>query len=503
MNIKVHKDYSDELIQKVFVKEGLGTVKNKEEFCEIFKAAKEKICLVCENGLSTELLKALAMTSARKYVIVRELEEEKYQTLSELLIVREVSNISGNYAIIDGSKIIFFDKNLNFNLVSDVKVAQKASSLFIKEFWDNANFEYVGKKQVAAETTFDIAPIYSEGKFIIDDAFSGNLQTVLEQSTEAYYKGKAKIGTFEKICIKDIRNNEEVISNITHQELIYAPELSVDAVKNADGYFYLNFGVEGYSLSPEKQKNHYFAIGADSLNVGTKYKFYLKEKFANLVGKTCLDVKGNPLVVEENVVVSKNVSVDLNKERLILEATEDLREGMLQSIDSKIFDYEGFAKNVVFDIALNLKKKKFTQKAKIYTQYEQIVAGLEKFRKTAIEFCKQNDKKKFIEKLEELSIKFTTVAEYETIVEKLKNIVENINSYDRGEIDEDLQDVSKSNKKVKILDGYRKQDLNEDLPKYGVMYQDGDRYEYVLRDKKDLQESIRETKGKKVEFFLE
>ena len=43
MNIKVHKDYSDELIQKVFVKEGLGTVKNKEEFCEIFKAAKEKI----------------------------------------------------------------------------------------------------------------------------------------------------------------------------------------------------------------------------------------------------------------------------------------------------------------------------------------------------------------------------------------------------------------------------------------------------------------------------
>ena len=33
------KDYSDELIQKVFVKEGLGFVKNKEEFCEIFKAA--------------------------------------------------------------------------------------------------------------------------------------------------------------------------------------------------------------------------------------------------------------------------------------------------------------------------------------------------------------------------------------------------------------------------------------------------------------------------------
>ena len=35
MNIKVHKDYSDELIQKVFVEEGLGAVKNKEEFCEI------------------------------------------------------------------------------------------------------------------------------------------------------------------------------------------------------------------------------------------------------------------------------------------------------------------------------------------------------------------------------------------------------------------------------------------------------------------------------------
>ena len=29
MNIKVHKDYSDELIQKVFIEEGLGAVKNK------------------------------------------------------------------------------------------------------------------------------------------------------------------------------------------------------------------------------------------------------------------------------------------------------------------------------------------------------------------------------------------------------------------------------------------------------------------------------------------
>lgn len=66
MNIKVHKDYSDELIQKVFVKEGLGTVKNKEEFCEIFKAAKEKICLVCRKRLSTEHFKSISMTSAEK-----------------------------------------------------------------------------------------------------------------------------------------------------------------------------------------------------------------------------------------------------------------------------------------------------------------------------------------------------------------------------------------------------------------------------------------------------
>jgi hypothetical protein len=100
-------------------------------------------------------------------------------------------------------------------------------------------------------------------------------------------------------------------------------------------------------------------------------------------------------------------------------------------------------------------------------------------------------------------VDFKTVSEYESIVKKLKDIIDEINSYDKGEIDGDLQDVSKINKKHKTLEDYKKQELHEDLPIYGVLYQDGDKYEYVLRDKQDLQESIKETKGKKVEFFLE
>lgn len=503
MNIELHKNCSDELIQKVFVKEGLGKVKSKEEFCEILKAAKEKICLVCENGLSAELLKALANTSARKYVIVREIDETKYQTLSELLIVREVSNISGNYAVVDNSEILFFDEDLNFNSVEDYNVIKKVFSLFIKEFWDNANFEYVGKKQAAAETTFDIAPIYSEEKFIIDDAFSGDMQMVLDGSTEMFCKGKGKIGTAEKIYIKDIVKNSDVISGITNQELFYAPNLSTDAVKSNNNFFLLNFEPSSYTLSPEKQQNRFFAIEVDSLQIGTKFKFYLKEKVENLVGKMCLDINGNPIEIKDSMVVSKNVSVDLNKERLILEATDDLREGMLQSIDAKIFDYDGFAKAVVFDIALILKKKKFSQKAKIYTQYNQIVDGLERYKKTAITFCEQNNKTKFVGKLNDLNVNFDTVSKYESIVVKLHEIVEEINSYEKGEIDEDLQAVSSSNKKIQILEEYKKQSLSEDLPKYGILYQDGDRFEYVLKEKGDLQDSVKEMNGKKTEFFLE
>lgn len=502
MNIKIHKNYSDELVQKVFVKEGLGRVKNKDEFCELLKSAKEKICLVCENGLTSELLKVLALAPARKYVIVREIEEVKYQTLSELLIVREVPNISGHYAIVDNAKTIFFDEELNYNLVDDVKVAQKVSSLFIKEFWDNANFEYVGKKQVAADTTFDIAPIYSDGRFIIDDAFSGNMQTILDESTENYFKGKGKVGTASKIYVKDISKNADVITAISNQELFYTPDLSVNAVKTDGGYFILNFGSGEYNLSPEKQQNHFFAIGVDSLQVGTKFKFYLKEKVENLVGKTCLDSNGMPIVVKESIVIPKSVSVDLSKERLILEATDELREGMLKTIDAGIFERDGYAKEVVFDIDLLLKKRKFMQRAKIYSQYEQIVAGLERYKKSAIDFCEQNDKKKFIGELEKIDLNINTVNVYQTVVENLKGIISEINSYDKGEIDEDLQAVSKSNKKHKILEDYKTQVLSEDLPKYGVLYQDGDRYEYVLKTKDDLEYAIKEMNGKKAEFFL-
>ena len=56
---------------------------------------------------------------------------------------------------------------------------------------------------------------------------------------------------------------------------------------------------------------------------------------------------------------------------------------------------------------------------------------------------------------------------------------------------------------IQILEEYKKQSLSEDLPKYGILYQDGDRFEYILKDKRDLQDSVKEMNGKKTEFFLE
>lgn len=500
--ISILKSYADELVSNVFVKESSGTIQGEEYLKSIFEKAESKICIVCESNMNSHLLSLLLNVKARKYLIVGQIEESKYKTISQSLVAREVPNISGNYLIVDGKTLVFFDKDLNILPISDASVAKKIESIFIKEFWDNATFEFISNKQAAADTTFDIAPIYSDEKVLIDDAFDDKFESIIRNpivlgSSEKIITTNAKV-----VVLKDLHMNQEFLMNSPQQQIYFAPQLPADFIKAGDDWFVFNCNVCDYNSSPEHKSNRYFAISTGDVKAGLLYTFKHFERVDCLVDKECLDIVGNNLVVHEKIVKDKSISVDLYKAASLDLVSGEMLEGMLEKIDSQIFGFDGYAKEVEFHINVVVKKKTFIQKAKIYSVYASESNSIEQYIKMAVSFCNSNNNKKLADEIKQIDLSFNSVDSYNKLVMKLKNIAMKANSYDRGDIDEDLQAVQHGSKKRPVLSEYKANNISRDLPMYGILYQSGDKYEYELNSKDDLQAAVKEMTGYSVEYFL-
>ena len=102
-----------------------------------------------------------------------------------------------------------------------------------------------------------------------------------------------------------------------------------------------------------------------------------------------------------------------------------------------------------------------------------------------------------------MSIGFSTKREYQAILDTFSQYTRESNNYDTGEVDNDLVDVSKGKKKKKQAPQINISVPSADLPKYGVLYEEGDKFEYVLKNELLLQQAIEELKGKQIDFLLE
>lgn len=92
--LKLKKSFKDVLMRNVFVAESNGKLTNTESALrEAFTCAKEKVCIVLENGMTTVIAQMLCEVKARKYVIVPKIEEASYQKLKNEIIAREVDGI--------------------------------------------------------------------------------------------------------------------------------------------------------------------------------------------------------------------------------------------------------------------------------------------------------------------------------------------------------------------------------------------------------------------------
>ncbi len=502
--IIIRKDFSNVELRNIFIKVQDGSNSVKDELSSLISNANEKVCYVCEDRANSEVLAMFNNSPARKYIVTSKIEEAKHSSIKDTLIAREVADIKGHYVIIDNTAVVFIDDNLNGVVVKGNEKVEKVLSIFIKEFWDNAKFEYIQEKKPAAETTFDIPPIYSENGVIVDEAFGDVISNLLNNSGVYSYFSKidSKFSNAQLI-IKSIKDNKAFLETTNNEKILYVPSLTTSAISVAEKQYIFNFDIAEYDRLPERKSNRLFAVETEEIKLGKTYRFNKKMQYADLVGKEILTTDEANISIVINDSVQKSVAVDLKMQDYILECDEEGQETQLEKLQSKMFEYNGYACNIDFIIDLILKKKSFTHQAKIYGEYEKAKTSCEHAKSQLVRYCEETKNKKLKRKIEELSAAFSTKEEYEKIRELLKGYISEANNYDDGEVDSDIEAVSKSNKKKKQAPQINITIPTGDLPKYGDLYEQSNRFEYVLNDENNLQLAIKEMSGKQIEFFLE
>ena len=499
-SITLKKQYGDDNLHNVFelVKTKSGSTKfNIEEF---LSKAKETVCIVLESGMNDELAKKLsAIKEARIYVLVPRIDENKYAKLRGKAIVREVPNIKGNYCVIDDKVLLLFDKAMNGIVVESQDSISTVKKIFEREFWENATEEFIEAKRPCADRTFDVPPIYNSNDVVIDDGFGETtpLKQMIDQAKTVAYTGKVATGANHNIVLNKIKANSDCLKNSSKENIYYYPQLPFCFLEHSGDTYAVNFDIAEYDKLPEKAKGSLFAVKVDSVNFGDYYKFNKHKTIGELVGQTVIDADGESIEIKDCAEENRKIPVDLKLAREFekMESDPETLEARLDKRDVKLLTTNHTAKQVIFNIELQIQTKTISKRADVYNQFKKANEAYT---------SKLKELGNFVEKLKDKNIKkgfsslstaiFATVEEYYSAAEALNAFIdEKINNKDAlGEI-LGSKKASKSIAKLKIAE------ITMDVPKFGELYQQNNEYEYVLRSVNDLDSAISEMKSAGIE----
>lgn len=495
--LKVNKTYNDVALNNIFVKTAGGNFTDvADKLRSAVSCAAEKICIVLEKGLSDEIAQMLTDCQARKYIIVPTIEESKFAKISENMIVREVDNIKGNYAIIDEKELFLFDNTLLGTVITSPKAVETIRQLFLKEFWENGQAEYIKEKGKCAEITFDIPPIYGNDEFLLDESFEGRteIQKLLDNAKAVGCIGKAFSSHVESLIIKDAKSNKNYLETATDENIYLVPELPFSTVNDGYDNYILNFNPEDYAVLPEKGRGRLFAVKCNELRLGTTYQFYRHKTVAELLNTEILSITGNPLHIDRHREENKKIDADLRMAREYSRMDDETLETRLEKKHPDIFDIDGYASEVCFNIEVCLLKHTFNKRAAVYNDYLKAESEItQKLKEIEIRKDKTNlgVVREYLTKLP----KIDTAAAYKEIVVNINRVIELINHNSNDSAEEALSEVTGNMKKKQIqIQPIQLREITRDLPKFGVLYQDSDRFEYVLTGEKDLDAAINEMK---------
>lgn len=170
---KVEKDFGDKTLKNVFVKQQSEANRlQQDSVADVISQAKKFICVAAENAFSDELIKLLYNARKEKgiriYVLVKTMNMAGFEQLKNNCIIRTVPDISGNYLICDRTVAFFFDEHLRGYALKNPETVGKLHDVFIYEFWNNAESEFIAKENKVSEQTFDVSPVQGNERVIIN-----------------------------------------------------------------------------------------------------------------------------------------------------------------------------------------------------------------------------------------------------------------------------------------------------------------------------------------------
>jgi hypothetical protein len=498
-SIRLKKQYNDVNLSNIFelVKNDVAATLNLNIHAFV-SDARETVCVALGDGMNDSLAQTLSSVKSRVYTLVPHIDESKYVKLRGKAIVREVPNIKGNYCLIDDKVLLLFDKAMNGVVVKSQDAISTVKKIFEREFWENATEEFIESKRPCAEITFDIPPIYSTDDVILDDGFGETtaVKQLINNADATAYTGKIPANSNDNIILNNIRDNSDYLKTSSNENIYYYPVLPFCCVVSSGNTYAVNFDIADYEKLPESGKGRLFAVKIDGFDCGDYYKFNKHKTIGELVGQTVIDADGKNIEIKENAEESRKIAVDLRLAREFerMESDPETLEARLDKRDAKLLTTNHTAKQVIYNIELQIQPKTLSKKADVYKQFEEANKAYASKKKELSDFVdkiKDKDiKKNFLSLTADT---FDTVEEYRNAAEALNAFIDEINNEDS------LGELLGSKKAPKSISKLKITDITMDIPKHGVLYQQNSKYEYILNRSSDLDSAINEMKKAGIE----
>jgi hypothetical protein len=368
--------------------------------------------------------------------------------------------------------------------ITDQDIISTVKQLFQKEFWIHTESEFIEKKLPMAEISFDIPPVYGSEKVLIDESFgeTTSIHNLLENVDVAAFTNKVAPTTkANTVILKDAKSNLDYLKTVDDTTVLLCPQMPFSVLRDRESWYVLNFDSEAYSRIDVAGEGRLFAIKANSFSLGETYLFEKEKSIDELAGKKVLSVDGEEIVIYDRLEETKSVTVDLRVARELEKSDNEILEARLEKLNNNIFKSNKISCSVNYTIELNIPKHKLSKTADIYKQYQDATRIMSDKIKELLEYdeelLEKNDRKQLLKAQEVPSIK--TLNDYTYWCGELNEIIEKLNA----------DCLEKGKKVVSPLNALT---IDKDLPKFGTLYQEKQKYEYVLSDENQLDLAIRE-----------
>ena len=405
----IKTDFCDKKLENVFIKQSTEQGSQKISLQKTLASAKGFVCVVAENAFSDELMKALVEVrndkGIRIYALVSALEEPSFERLKNNCIIRSVPNINGNYIICDRTAAFFFDADLQGYAVQNIETVGKLHDTFIYEFWNNAEHEFVAKKNKVLEQTFDVSPVQGNNQLIINrSALSEKpYDSLLQKATDFVIDNQENISeliksqSIQRIYLdkKSCEKNRDYLltEKDFNGEIIYSDDCRIPLCKS-DGKWYVSNS--SFDKSSSNDGKLFLAEMETEPVFSNAYHLKHTYTYGEAVGKEILRLKDfSAVTISDDAEEEKSFTCDYKEFKRIAKMTDSERESEFNN--RHLLTSNKPSAHVTFSIEMSVSKlSKDARLAPIYKSYEEFINQRNKERnikEELIKECERNIKK--------------------------------------------------------------------------------------------------------------